>query len=145
MRPSTNRWLSSLLLAVILGAGVGIGVAMDRLWLQPDDAAAPGSSSSRARKSRDPATRAARLSARFRKKLGLDTQQERAVRATLKQMYEKTGALRKQRRKELRQIRDTSRAEIRKVLTPAQQQQFQNMVDAYEKRRAKRRRRRHHH
>ena len=143
MRPSTNRWLSSLLLVVILGAGVGIGVALDRLWLQPDGGAAPGSTSARAWRSRDPATRAARLSARFRKKLGLDAQQEQAVRATLKHMYEKTGALRKQRRQELRQIRDASRAEIRKVLTAAQQQQFQKMVDAYEKRRAKRRRRRH--
>ena len=140
MGPSTNRWLSVLLLCVIPAAGVGIGVGVDRLWLRPG--VAEKKTQQRGKRARDPEAKAKRLTARFRQKLDLDAKQTAAVEDVLRRMFDRIRALRQAHRARMRTARDTHRAEIKKALTPAQRAKFEQMVQAYEKRRAERRKRR---
>jgi hypothetical protein len=149
MKRANARWLSLALLAVILGAGVAIGVAVDRLWLWPGPLEeAPDEPEHRPRdragdrSSQKRAKRAERLVQRFRRELELDARQTAAVRQAVQRLFADIGRIKRESRARVKKTREQVRADIRRVLTPAQRERYQQMVTAYEKRRRERRERR---
>ena len=140
MTSKTAKIIVPIALAAILGAGIGIGIALDRLWLRP---AATKSevkkSGAQRRRGGDPAKRAERLLTRFEKRLALKGDQVEVVRRALEQMFTDLRSERQWSRKAKKTIRERARAAIRKTLSPAQQQTYQKMIERYETRRVKRR------
>jgi Spy/CpxP family protein refolding chaperone len=80
-----------------------------------------------------------RLLERFNSKLGLTPEQKELVRAVLEVKRLKIEALRAATKPKFDEIRDSARAEIRKILTPEQQAKFDEMQKRWEARREKRR------
>jgi hypothetical protein len=141
MTTRSMRLLGAVLLAVVLGSGVGVGIALDRLWLRPG--AAAGKSQPRAtRRDRDPRARADRLMRRFRAKLDLDEAQARTVRAAVLEMFTTTRKLRRQVHPAVEQARTQARDRIRAVLRPDQRARYEQLLKTYLERKAKRRTRR---
>lgn len=134
------RLLGVGLLLLVLGSGVGLGVALDRLWLRPTATAAQRKAR-RARRSRDPQERTDRLVKRFKKRLDLDAAQEKRVRAALYQMFTETRALRRHARPAIRRTREQARDRIRAVLRPDQRARYEQMLQRYQARRTRRRKR----
>jgi len=140
MTSRSIRLLGAGLLALVLGSGVAIGIAADRLWLQPSTTAAdkPQRATKRAR-TRDPQDRTDRLMKRFQKKLDLDGTQEKTVRAALYQMFTDSRELRRRARPAIRKSREQARAKIRASLRPDQRTRYEKMLKAYLDRKARRR------
>ena len=138
MTTRSMRLMGVGLLVLVLGSGVGLGVALDRLWLRPSAAAVKKQRHGRTR-SKDPQVRTDRLMTRFKKKLDLDAAQERTVRAALYQMFSETRALRRKARPAIRQVRQQARNNIRKTLRPDQRARYEKMLKAYLERKARRR------
>lgn len=138
MTTRSMRLMGVGLLVLVLGSGVGLGVALDRLWLRPAATVEKKQPRTR-RRSRDPQVRTDRLMKRFKKKLGLDAAQEKTVRAAVFQMFSETRKLRKQARPAIRRTREDARNEIRKALRPDQRARYEKMLKAYLERKARRR------
>jgi hypothetical protein len=119
-----KQFLAVALLAVLLGGGVALGVVIDRTWLRPE--AREGD-------------RTQRLLARFRDKLGLDAEQERAVGQALRRGRAELDAIRARIEPELTAARKRMRAEVSRVLRPDQRARYEEMVARYEAKRASRR------
>ncbi len=138
MTTRSIRLLGAGLLALVLGSGVAMGIAVDRLWLQPRTTATdkPRRASKR---SRDPQVRTDRLMKRFQKKLDLDAAQEKTVRAALYQMFTDSRELRRQARPAIRKSREEARSKIRAALRPDQRTRYEKMLKAYLDRKARRR------
>lgn len=132
-----SRIMVPLLLLAILGGGVGIGVAVERLWLGARSAgpAAP----QRGPRTRDPDQQAAWLLGRFQQKLSLTKNQVDPVRRALRRMFTQLKGSRDRYRAEAKETRRLAREDIRKVLTSDQQHRYEDMVQRYEKRRVERR------
>ncbi len=126
------------LLALVLGSGVAIGIAADRLWLQPKPTAADKHHRT-SKRSRDPQVRTDRLMKRFQKKLNLDATQEKTVRAALYQMLTDSRELRRRARPAIRKSREQARSKIRAALRPDQRTRYEKMLKAYLNRKARRR------
>ncbi len=126
------------LLILVLGSGVAMGVALDRLWLRPD-ATVVKKHQRTSKRSRDPLVRTSRLMKRFQKKLNLDAAQEKTVREALFQMFTETRKLRRQARPAIRKTRDQARAKIRAALRPDQRARYEKMLKAYLERKKRRR------
>lgn len=105
-----------LLIAVILAAGIGIGVAVDRKWLAPCPEAR-----SRRGPSIPPSVRAMR---HFRERLELTDEQARKVETILEETGKEAAALRERVEPEMRALTDRSRARIRELLDAKQAAEF---------------------
>jgi hypothetical protein len=125
--PRGERLIAVALLLVILSAGVGIGIAVDRLWL-----------GARVR-ARTEGERTERLVQRFRSRLELDDAQTATVREALGRSRRQVREIRDRVEPEVKQVRSRARDEITRALTPAQRERFKKMVERYEARRAARR------
>ncbi len=138
MTTRSIRLLGAGLLALVLGSGVAIGIAADRLWLQPNTTVADKPQRA-TRRSRDPQVRTDRLMKRFQKKLNLDATQEKTVRAAVYQMFTESRELRRRARPAIRKSREQARAKIRTALRPDQRTRYEKMLKAYLDRKARRR------
>lgn len=132
------RLLGVGLVVLVLGSGVGLGIALDRLWLRPTTSIVQ-KKAQRSRRSKDPQARTDRLMKRFKKKLDLDAAQEKTVRAALHQMFTETQALRRNARPAIRRTREQARNRIRAALRPDQRTRYEKMLKGYLERKARRR------
>lgn len=142
MTSRTSKILVPLLLVGILGGGVGIGIAVDRMWLRAKSTKAEAKETKRRMRTRDPEKQATWLLGKFQKRLDLKEAQVAPVKQALRRMFTGLKTSRDTYRKDAKETRRQARAVIRKVLTPDQQKRFKEMVKRYEKRRADRRKRR---
>jgi hypothetical protein len=138
MTTRSVRLLGAGLLALVLGSGIAMGVALDRLWLKPD-AASVKKHHRATKRSRDPQVRTDRLMKRFQKKLDLDAAQEKTVREAVHQMFTETRELRRKSRPVIRKTREQARTKIRAALRPDQRARYEKMLNAYLARKARRR------
>jgi membrane glycosyltransferase len=121
-----RSWVAGTMLLVVLGSGIGIGIALGRTWLSP-----------KAESTRRLSTeaRTARLLKRFRKKLRLDDTQTRAIEAALKASFMARATARARIAPELQSARERLRAQINALLNDAQRATYAEMVKAYDARR----------
>jgi predicted O-methyltransferase YrrM len=124
---------------VILGAGVAIGVALDRLWLRPNAVKRVERQKPWVRKG---LTKQEWLLRKFRRELKLNPGQTKAIRTILGKMTREVRVVRDKARADVKVIRTQARADITRLLNPEQRQRYREMVARYKKRRAARRARR---
>lgn len=124
-----GRGLATVLLVVILAAGVAIGVALERLALHRE--------TSPIGSPRDEAKLAERLVARFTRELKLDGDQVKKVGDLVRQSRAEIGQIRARVEPEVQAVRVRTRAEILNVLRPEQQKRYREMIAEYEARRAR--------
>ena len=74
----------------------------------------------------------------FTKRLKLNGEQQKVVRNSLDQSFKEMKPIRRRIQPELKAVRERAREKIRKVLTAAQREKYDQMVRRYEARRAKR-------
>lgn len=139
MSPTGNRLLVAALILGLLGSGMALGVALDRIWLRPTVTRGADTRSTGRERPRGPA-REKLLLDRFKTGLDLDAAQTDKTAAQIHLMFSELDSIKKRAQSDLKKIRDDRRAEIMKVLRPEQQRRFGEMISAFEKRRAERRR-----
>jgi Spy/CpxP family protein refolding chaperone len=118
MKRAAARWLGLALIAVVFAGGVGVGIAVDRLWLGGGE---PEVGS----------IELPRRLARFSRRLDLTREQERRIREILEATRSRIGA-------------ETASAKERilEVLTPEQGARYLELVERRERRRGHHRRKR---
>lgn len=112
----------SIAVGILIGLLLGAGVARVRF-----------------ERFRDPEKRHARIVARFNSALKLDAGQKGQVEALLKAKHEKMKALHDEVRPRAEELRRSTRAEIRKLLRPEQQEKFDKLEAERDARHARRR------
>ena len=132
---------AAFLLGGLFLAGVLLGVALDRyvlneVFLEPESSPVRRWRHRRHRKSKDQAKKLDRLVSRFKRKLGLNAEQEKVVRKALEQSWQETNAVRLKIEPRLRAIRQSHRKKILQVLDPKQRKRYERMVRRYEEKRA---------
>lgn len=83
-----------------------------------------------------------RLIEDFNQKLHLTAEQKEKVSAIMEQTKNKMQALKEESKPRFDEIRDQARTEIRKILTPGQQEEFEKMNRRMDERKGKRREKR---
>lgn len=121
MKINWNQVLISLFLGLLTGFGLGS-------WQGRDFFRRDGS----------PERRYERLLKRFNSKLKLTVEQKTSVGTILDNKRKKIELMRAEAKPRFEELRATTRAEIRKVLTPEQQEKFDVMQSRWESRRKKR-------
>lgn len=125
MKPASRKWMwASLLLTLIVG--MGMGVAIDRLALERDG------------RGGDRRDRGARLAARLNSELQLTPEQQVKVEATLASNRERAQQFWNESRSAYETLREEFRRDIRALLTPEQQERFDEMVQRDDERRRRR-------
>ena len=119
---------ASLLLTLIVG--MGMGVAIDRLALEGD------------RRGGDRGDRGARLAARLTSELQLTPEQQAKVEAALASNRERAREFWRESQTAYETLRKEFRQDIRALLTPEQQERFDEMVQRDDERRRQREERR---
>jgi hypothetical protein len=124
MTTLSSRIVGGLTLLAILGAGVAVGITLDRRWLRPTS-------------ERRVEVKAPRLGepghderkiAHFEKRLSLDAKQVEVVGAALRDMTSEIKALRKKIAPETKAVRDRAQARIEAVLSPEQRVRYAEML-----------------
>ena len=132
MTSTNNRFTAVALIAILLGAGVAIGVGVDRVWLR--------SGSTRPADRRSPAPPFEMRVAQFRERLGLSDQQVAKIEAILDTASDEADAIHDRFEPEMKQVRERSRTALRAVLTPEQAAEYDRMSREWEQRFERRRR-----
>jgi hypothetical protein len=138
MTTRSMRLLGVGLLVAVLGSGVSVGIAVDRLWLRQGAATVKPQPPANKR-NRDPQARTDRLMQRFRAELDLDEAQARTVRAAVLEMFTTTRKLRRQVHPAVQQARTQARDRIRAALRPDQRTRYEQLLKTYLERKAQRR------
>lgn len=138
MTRNSSRILAVVLMVAILGGGIVIGIALDRLWLRPSIKGENGSRRVR-RQKRNQKRRLKRLITMFRRRLKLNREQTDRVRKILNQMFNDIRAKRRGIAPVIRAIRIKARGDIRTVLNPRQKRRYNKLVKRYDRRRTARR------
>ena len=129
MKPASRKWmLSSLLLTLIVG--MGMGVAIDRLALEGNG------------RGGDRRNRGARLAARLNSELQLTPEQQANVETALTSNRERARQFWSESRSAYETLRREFRQDIRELLNPDQQQRFDEMIRRDDERRQQREERR---
>jgi len=119
------------LIAVILAAGVGIGVAVDRTWLAP--------SAERVRRHGPGLPPLGRAMRHFRERLKLTDEQASKIEAILDAAGKEAEAVRERVEPDMRGIMERARSEIRALLTAEQAAEFDRLNAEMERRDEERR------
>ncbi len=130
--PATFRkwmWLT-LLLTLILG--MSLGILLDALVLGRDDRGGPHGQSD--------GDRNERFKAKLESELGLTPEQMQELDTVLASNREKADVFWKQSRKSYQELRKEFRQAIRDMLTPEQQNKYDEMVRKHDERRKKEKR-----
>lgn len=122
-------WLT-LLLTLILG--VSLGILLDALVLGRDDV--------ESEHSQNRGDRNERFKARLENELSLTSDQMRELDTVLTANREKADAFWKQSRESYNELRKEFRQAIREILTPEQQEKYDEMVRKHDERRKKEKR-----
>lgn len=126
MNANKRGLLALVMLLVVLGGGIGIGIALGRTWLAPKGPASSLESADQ---------RVGRLVERFRRKLKLDAAQAKTIAAALTRSHAERAAVRQRIAPDLRAAREKLRAEINAALTEAQRAKYAEMVARYDAKR----------
>ena len=130
---------AAAVLVIVFLAGGGTGYFAGRwqaLQERIEAEAARPARFSRYRKRRRP-----NFMRRLETDLGLEAEQLKRVRATLRQHHNQMRTIRKQMKPQVKEILEKARREIRVLLTTDQQRTFDTMVSEYDERRRKRKER----
>ena len=132
-----QRLTAVALVLALLGAGVVIGVVVERAWLA--EAAAPGArNGDRARFEK----RFERRFEKFKARLNLRGDQADAVKAIMREARVESRTIHKRVRPELMTIRQAAQAKIRALLDSEQQLEYEKVIEERKRRRRERRGRR---
>ena len=129
MSPTRSPLLAISLALSLLAAGVGAGVALDRIWLRP--------SAVEKRPHRGPPS-PERLLQRFRKELRLSDAQADAVLAILRDVHQEMRALRQRERPARKAARERGQTRILELLSPEQATRYKQLIAEHEQRMEKR-------
>lgn len=130
IRFDRNSLLAGSLLAVTLVFGVVGGVALDRWLLRPGAHAAgprPGFPRRMGEQRADPVRLRSEFSGQLARALDLTPDQRVRVDSILQRQQSRSRALMRQMAPELRRLADSTRAELRQVLTPEQWERMQQL------------------
>jgi hypothetical protein len=134
MTTTTSRLVGMVSLVAILGAGVAVGIAVDRRWLRP---AAEKRVEVKAPRLGDPGHDERKI-ARFQERLSLDPGQTEAVGRAIREMSSEVKAIRRKVAPEMKAVRERARTRIEAVLSPEQRTRYAEMTREYEARRKSR-------
>lgn len=113
----------------IFAAGIGAGIAVDRLWLEPAHAERVG---------RRGGPSPERLLAKFKKQLDLSAEQADAISKILEDVDAQMRAIHAQLGPARAELREQTRARILELLTPEQAAEYEKIIAQEERRRQKR-------
>ena len=126
------RTIAVLLAAALIAGGAGAGVAVDRMFIAPDEST---------QQRRGPPRDLEDAVDRFRCALDLDDEQTEMVESIVARQWRDMGEVMRRFDPEMEAIRERTMTDIEELLRPEQKDRFDAMAERFERRRARMRHR----